>query len=450
MTTLAPFAASCRADAAPIPEAPPVTIALAPLMSMSADDTRAPSAGPNRVGRTSRRRSSLPPPMDEQPPAPATRAVTAGRRHQGASLNVPLWSTSTWQTDGLDDMRKRATGMRQGEFYSRYANPTVRAFEDAVADLEEAEDALAFASGMGALATTVLALCSAGDHVVIQRNIYAGTMLFVQGACGRLGIDHTVVDGTEPGAFAAAVRPGTTMLVIAESPSNPRLDLVDLDDLGAVSGPFTLLDSTFATPIGQQPLRHGIDLVLHSATKGISGHNDATLGVIAGERDLLDAIWSYGVLHGASASPHDALNALRGIRTLAVRQRHQADVALRVAERLAGHPGVLAVHHPGLPDHPQHHLATTQLTCLPTVFAVDLAGGVDACRTMMDALRVARSATSLGGPETLVCHSATSTHVALAPDEQAAIGVTPGLLRISIGLEDGDDIVTDLERAIPA
>jgi cystathionine beta-lyase/cystathionine gamma-synthase len=388
--------------------------------------------------------------MSEQPPSPATRAVTAGRRHQGTSLNVPLWSTSTWETEGLDDMRKRATGMRQGEFYSRYANPTVRAFEEAIAELEGAEDALAFASGMGAVASTVLALCSAGDHIVIQRQIYAGTMAFVQGPCARLGIEHTVVDGTVPGSFAAAVRPGRTMVVIAESPSNPRLDLVDLDDLGAVTGPFTVLDSTFATPIGQQPLRHGIDLVLHSATKGIAGHNDATLGVIAGERELLDSIWSYGVLHGATASPHDALNGLRGLRTLAVRQRHQADVALQVARVLAEHPGVAAVHHPGLPDHPQHDLAVAQLTCQPTVLAVDLAGGLDAARTTIDGLRVARSATSLGGPETLVCHPGTSTHVSLPPDEQAAIGITPGLLRISIGLEDACDIVADLSRAIPA
>src|ERR687898_1567558 len=138
--------------------------------------------------------------MDEQPPAPATRAVTAGRRHQGASLNVPLWSSSTWQTDGLDDTRKRATGMRQGEFYSRYANPTVRAFEDAIAELEGAEDALAFGSGMGAIASTVFALCSAGDHIVAQRQLYAGTAAFLQGPCCRLGIEVTFVDGTEPGA----------------------------------------------------------------------------------------------------------------------------------------------------------------------------------------------------------------------------------------------------------
>ena len=173
---------------------------------------------------------------------------------QGSSLTPPLWATSVWQTAGLDDTRKRATATRADNFYSRYANPTVRAFEEAIAELEDAEDALAFASGMGAVASVVFGLCSSGDHVVAQRQIYAGTSAFLHGPCARMGIDVSWVDGTEPGAFAAAVVPGKTMLVIAESPSNPRLDLVDLDELGAIIGPFTLVDSTFATPLGQQPV----------------------------------------------------------------------------------------------------------------------------------------------------------------------------------------------------
>jgi cystathionine beta-lyase/cystathionine gamma-synthase len=380
----------------------------------------------------------------------STSAITAGRGQQGASLTPPLWATSTWQTAGLDDTRKRATGVRADQFYSRYANPTVRAFEEAIAELEGAEDALAFSSGMGAVASVVFALCSNGDHIVAQRQMYAGTSALLTGPCARMGIDVTWVDGTVPGEFARAVIPGRTMLVIAESPSNPRLDLVDLADLGAVSGPFTLVDSTFATPIGQQPLRHGVDLVLHSATKGICGHNDATLGVIAGEQDLIASIWQYSVLHGACASPFDALNGIRGVRTLAVRQRHQADSALQIATALRGHPGVAAVHYPGLADHPQHDLAVAQLAMMPTLLAVDLAGGVDASRVMLDALRLARAATSLGGPETLVCHPATSTHVSLLPEDQAAIGITDGLLRISVGLEDPGELVADLCQAIPA
>jgi len=381
--------------------------------------------------------------------SPATRAVAAGRRAQGASLATPLWGSSTWQTGGLDDTRRRATALRAGEFYSRYANPTVRAFEEAMADMEGAEESLAFASGMGAIASTVLALCSTGDHVVAPRQVYAGTSAFLVGPCARLGIETTFVDATTPGEMAAAVRPGHTMLVIAETPSNPRLDLVDLDELGGIQGPFTVVDATFATPIGQQPIRHGVDLSLHSATKGISGQNDATLGVISGERDLLDAIWAYSVLHGAAASPYDALNALKGLRTLPVRQRTQAATALALATALADHPGVGAVHYPGLANHPQHELAQRQLTCGPAVLAIDLAGGFDAARALVDGVWLVRPATSLGGPETLVCHSATSTHVSLTPEAQAAIGITPGLVRISVGLEDADDLLADLTQALP-
>lgn len=348
----------------------------------------------------------------------------------------------------MDDANQRATSIRPGQFYGRYANPTVRSFEEALAELEGAEEAMAFASGMGALATTVLTFCSAGSHVVAPRQLYAGTLAFLQGHCARFGIETTLVDGTRPGAFTEAVQPGRTTLVLAETPSNPRLELCDLDELGAISGPFTVVDSTFATPLGQQPLAHGVDLVLHSATKGIAGHNDATLGVVAGDRDLLEAIWLYGVLHGATASPFDALNALRGIRTLAIRTAHQAATAQRLAEWFEQHPAVAAVHYPGLPSHPQHDLAKRQMRQFGTVLAFDLAGGQEAVRRMFDTMQLARCATSLGGPETLVCHPMTTTHVSLTPEEQAIAGVTPGLVRMSVGLEDPDDLVADLQRAL--
>jgi cystathionine beta-lyase/cystathionine gamma-synthase len=379
---------------------------------------------------------------------PATTAITAGRRASGSSLAPALWASTTWESSGLADAERRATGTRANEFYSRYANPTVRSFEEALAALEGAEDALAFASGMGAVASTVLALCSAGDHIVAQRQLYAGTLAFLQGPCQRLGIELTVVDGTEPGAFAAAVRPGKTMLVLAETPSNPRLDLVDLSELGALRGPLVVVDSTLATPLGQRPLAHGAHLVLHSATKGIAGHNDATLGVIAGERELVEAIWSYAVLHGATPSPFDALNALRGLRTLSVRVTHQNDSALYLAESLAEHPCVTAVHYPGLASHPQADLVRRQMTLAGTMVAIELAGGRTAAAEFLDRLQLLRVATSLGGPETLVCHPATSTHASLTPAEAAAVGVTDGLLRISVGLEDPTDLLTDILRAI--
>jgi len=385
--------------------------------------------------------------MSDQP-QPATVAITAGRHASGTSLAPALWASTTWESSSLDDAERRAGGTRMDEFYSRYANPTVRSFEEALAALEGAEDALAFASGMGAVATTVLALCSAGDHIVAQRQLYAGTLAFLQGPCQRFGIDITLVDGAEPGAFAAAVRPGKTMMVLAETPSNPRLDLVDLDELGALRGPIVVVDSTIATPLGQSPLRHGVHLVLHSATKGIAGHNDATLGVIAGERELVDAVWAYSVLHGSTPSPFDALNALRGLRTLSVRTTFQANSALYLAESLAEHPAVRAVHYPGLARHPQAELARRQMTHAGTLLAVDLAGGRHAAVEFLDRVQLLRRATSLGGPETLVCHPATTTHASLSPEEAAAVGVTDGLLRISVGLEDPTDLLTDILRAL--
>jgi cystathionine beta-lyase/cystathionine gamma-synthase len=379
---------------------------------------------------------------------PASTAITAGRAASGSSLAPALWASSVWQSTCLDDAHRRATEMRPDEFYGRYANPTVRSFEQAITELEGAEDAMAFGSGMGAIATTVLTLCSSGDHIVAARQLYAGTLAFLQGPCARFGIETTFVDCTQPGAFSAAVRPGRTTLVLGESPSNPRLELCDLDEIGSITGPFTVIDSTFATPLGQQPLAHGVDLVVHSATKGIAGHNDATIGVVAGERELIEAIWAYGVLHGAMASPFDALNALRGVRTIAVRTAHQAASAQRLAEWLEQHPAVSTVYYPGLASHPQHDLAKRQMRQFGTVLAFELGEGEVAVRRLLDEIRLVRCATSLGGPETLVCHPMTTTHASLTPAEQAEAGVTEGLVRVSVGLEDAGDVIADFQRAL--
>lgn len=391
--------------------------------------------------------SSRSEPLTRDEVALETLAITAGRRASGASLAPALWASSTWEADGLDDAHRRATTIRHDGFYSRYSNPTVRSFEEAMAELEGAEAALAFASGMGAIASTVFALCSSGSHIVAQRQLYAGTLALLQGPCRRMGIDVTFVDVATPGAFAAAVQPGRTMLVLAETPSNPLLELADLDELGAIKAPFTVVDSTFATPLGQQPIAHGVDISLHSATKGIAGHNDATLGVISGESDLLDEIWAYSVLHGATPSPFDALNALRGLRTLGVRTRQQNESARSLTVTLADHPEIRAIHYPGLSDHPQHSLASAQLRQYGTVFSIEVADRATAA-AFLDRLRIARVATSLGGPETIVCHPATSTHASLTPDERTACGVTDGLLRVSVGLEDVGDLVADFEQAL--
>jgi len=376
-----------------------------------------------------------------------TTAITAGRDASGA-LSPTIWTSTTWKSSGLDETSKAAVAVHKTGNYARYSNPSVRDFEHAVAELEGAEDALAFGSGMGAITSIILALCSTGDHIVAQSQLYGGTVAFLNGPCKRLGIDVTFVDGTKPGAFAAAVNPGKTMLILAESPSNPQMGVVDFSELARIKGPYTVVDSTLATPLGQNPLAHGVSLVMHSATKGIAGHNDATLGVIAGEKDLIDAIWAYAVLHGATASPYDAVNGLRGIRTLGVRLAHQCSSAMELATYLASHNAISAVHYPGLPTHPQHALAARQMRQFGSLLSFDIAGGKDSARKVVDGLKLVRPAVSLGGPETLICHPASSTHVGVSPEDQVTAGITQGLLRVSVGLESTADVIADFQQVL--
>ena len=388
---------------------------------------------------------------DAEKPAglhPETRAIRAGRADNDTALAPILWATTTFVTPTVEEGRRMATAVGSARFYSRYGNPTVAGFEEAIAQLEGAETARAFASGMGAISAVVLGLCSTGDHIVAQRQIYAGTQMLLQTACPRFGIDVTFVDATEPGAFAAAVRPGKTTLVIAETPANPRLDLVDLDEIGAIAGPITVVDSTFATPLVQRPLDHGVDLVVHSATKAIAGHNDATLGVVAGAAELIDWLYSFAVLQGANASPFDAMNGLRGLRTLGVRLERQSTNAGVLARFLESHPLVSEVRWPGLESHPQHELAKRQMALPGGLLTFDLVGGLEAGSTFVEALEIAQLATSLGGPETLVTHPASTTHVNLTPEELASNGIGPGTVRMSAGLEYPDDLVADVAQAL--
>jgi cystathionine beta-lyase/cystathionine gamma-synthase len=391
---------------------------------------------------------------DADPPAaplaPETVAVRAGRSADGRALAPVIWASSTFETATVEEGRRLALSTAATTFYTRYGNPTVGAFEEAIAELEGAEAARAFASGMGAVAAVVLGLCSAGDHIVTQRQLYAGTQMLFQAVCPRFGIEVTAVDAADPEAWEAAVRPGRTVLVFAETPANPRLDLVDLARLGSIRGPVTCVDSTFATPLGQRPLEHGVDLVLHSATKAIGGHNDVTLGVVAGSRELLDWIWGFAVLQGANAGPHDAAGGLRGLRSLGVRLRQQSATATALAEVLAGDERVSDVRYPGLPSHPQYQLARRQMRLPGGLLTFDLAGGLEAGCRFVESTRICRLATSLGGPETLVTHPASTTHVNLLPEELAAAGISPGTVRISAGLEDTDDVVADVRHALDA
>ncbi len=387
-------------------------------------------------------------PDSPQPLHPHTRAIRSGRGNNDTALAPVLWASSTFFTGTVDEAHTFATDITAPKFYGRHSNPTVADFQDAIASLEGAEAARAFASGMGAVSATILGLCSSGDHIVTQHQLYSHTQLLFQAVCPRFGIDVSFVDGTEPGAFEKAIIPGKTTLIFAETPANPKLSLVDLEELGAIEGPMTVVDSTFATPLGQRPLEYGVDLVLHSATKAIAGHNDAILGVVAGSEDLIAWIRGFAVLHGAVASPFDALNGLRGLRTLPVRIRQQSDTAEVLARMLEAHPSIESVFYPGLPSHPQYELAQRQLECAGGLITFDLQGGREAGGQLVDRVELAQLATSLGGPETLITHPASTTHVGLLPRELEASGIKEGTVRLSCGLEHVDDLLADLTQAL--
>ena len=388
--------------------------------------------------------------MNDEPLHPHTRAIRAGRGNNDTALAPVLWSSSTFFVDGADEAQSFASDITAPKFYGRHSNPTVADFESAIASLEGAESARAFASGMGAVSAVILGICSSGDHIVTQRQLYSHTQLIFQAVCPRFGIDVTFVDGTDPDAWAAAVIPGKTTLVFAETPANPKLSLVDLGAFGAIAGPVTAVDSTFATPLGQRPLEYGVDLVIHSATKAIAGHNDAILGVVAGSEELIAWIRGFAVLHGAVASPFDALNGLRGMRTLPVRLRQQTETASALACVLEKHPQIERVFYPGLPSHPQYELAQRQLDLPGGLITFDLVGGRGAGSTLIDGVELVQLATSLGGPETLITHPASTTHVGLLPEELEASGIGEGTVRLSCGLEHADDLLADLEQALGA
>jgi cystathionine beta-lyase/cystathionine gamma-synthase len=363
-------------------------------------------------------------------------------------MATPLWASSTFEMESVDASLRAATTPKAREFYGRYGNPTVNAFEDAVAALEGAEAAQAFASGMGAITTLVLAMCSQGDHIVAQHQTFSTTQLLFGPVCQRFGIEATIVDGTDTDAIAAAVQPNRTRMIFVETPTNPLMQLVDLEAVAAIPGPLKVVDSTFAGPMITRPHELGFDLVMHSATKSIAGHNDATLGVVTGASDLISWIWSYHTIHGAVASPFDALNGLRGIRTLGVRVRQQSATAQRIAEMLVDHPKVVAVHHPGLESHPQSDLAKRQMALGGGVLSFVVRGGLEAGKRFAEAVEIAQLAPSLGGPETLVTHPATMTAANLSPEEREAADIPDGLIRVSVGLEHPDDIIRDVTQAL--
>ena len=377
-----------------------------------------------------------------------TSAIRAGRGPTQGSVASPIWPSTAYELRDLDVSARMAVTPRATEFYARNGTPTVQAFADAVAEVEGAEAGIAFGSGMGAASSVVFALCSPGDRIVAQASMFSVTNQLLTRTCERFGIEVALVDAFDADALRAAVAEKPTQLVWCETPANPAMGIVDLEAVGGLMGPFTVVDSTMATPAVQNPHDHGVHLVFHSATKAIAGHNDALLGVVTGERELIDVLWAHHVVHGAVASPFDAFLGLRGLRTLHVRQRQACETAHVLAERLDAHPAVERVRYPGLASHPQHELAMRQMRSGGSIVVVDLAGGYEAGRAFVERIELAIPAVSLGGPETLVTHPASMSAASLSPDERVAMGIPEGMLRISVGLEHVDDVLADVLAAL--
>lgn len=380
---------------------------------------------------------------------PETESVhgAADLEKRNAPMAQPIYQTSTFKvTDSEQQLRATHTDM----FYTRYGNPTHTAVESAIAELEGADAALLFASGMNAITTSVLALVKAGDHIVAQRDIYGGVTRFLSTWLPKLGIETTFVDTTDYEQHQGAIRPNTKLLYL-ESPTNPTLRVVDLPKVAAIArerGLTTFIDATFATPINMRPAETGIDLVLHSGTKYLSGHTDLICGVAAGRHDLIDKIRQTRTTLGGCMDPHAAFLLLRGIKTLAVRVARQNDSALRIAEFLAAHPSVRSVNYPFLQGHPQRALAMQQMKGGGGVLSFEVAGSSDDARRLSESLRLFTLAPSLGGVESLVSIPVLTSHAMISAEQRQKMGVTDQLIRLSVGIENTDDLIADLEQAL--
>lgn len=382
---------------------------------------------------------------------PDSRAIHADRSANETDAVVPpIWLTSTFWAETDEEFLEKASTPGCDRFYTRAGNPNQTQASKVVAALEGAEAAVVAGSGMGAISSTILAFAGSGDHIVAQRNLYAGTTSFLSGLAVKLGIETTFVDQRDPLEFEAAMRP-TTRLVVLETPSNPLLRVTDLRAVAAVArarGAVSIIDNTVATPINQRPIEFGVDLVMHSATKYMGGHSDVIAGAVAGGREYIDRIAHVLTQTGAILGPFESWLLLRGLRSLPVRMDRHNRNAMAVAGFLAGHPSISAVHYPGLDSHPQHALAQSQMSAFSGLVTADFAGGHDAASRFVSSVRLARRAPSLGGVESLAIHPAAMWARSLSADQMAAMDITPGLVRLSIGLEDERDLLDDFDRAL--
>jgi cystathionine beta-lyase/cystathionine gamma-synthase len=382
---------------------------------------------------------------------PETAAVhgAAELEKKNGPVTPPIYQTSTFEVTDNEEQQRVTTTDR---YYTRWGNPTITLAEQTIAELEGTDAARTFASGMGAITSTVMAFLKAGDHIVSQQDVYGGVAKFFTQWLPKMGIETTFVDTTDYEQYERAVRKNTKLLYL-ESPTNPSLRVVDFQKavtLARKHGLISLIDSTFGTPINQRPAEYGIDLVMHSGTKYLSGHADLTCGVVCGRQELMDQLWETRTTLGNCMDPHAAWMLTRGLKTLAVRVARQNENALRVAEFLSRHAKVRKVHYPFLENHPQHTIARAQMSGGGGMVTFEVEGtGEDACR-VSEAMRLFTLATSLGGVESLVSIPVLTSHAMISAELRKKMGVTEQMVRLSVGIENGDDLIADLERALQA
>lgn len=369
------------------------------------------------------------------------------------AVSPPIYQTSTFVFDSPEAGAARFAGTEAGYIYTRMGNPTVATLERAVAALEEGDSALATASGMAAVSTVFFALLSSGDHVVCSESVYGPSRVVLERDFARFGVDATMVDTSDIGRLRGAITDRTRVIFI-ETPANPTLAITDIAAAARIAqeaGAVLVVDNTFMSPVLQKPFRFGADIVLHSVTKFLNGHSDVVGGVlIFRDPELMKRVRK--VLHylGGTMDPHQAWLVVRGLRTLAMRVRQAQENAGAVAALLAAHPAVDRVLYPGLPGHLQADLIARQMAGPGSLISFELRGGLEAGRRLLGSVRLPALAVSLGGVESLIQHPASMTHAAMTPAQRAAAGITEGMVRLSVGCEDRDDLVRDLAQALDA
>jgi cystathionine beta-lyase/cystathionine gamma-synthase len=381
-----------------------------------------------------------------------TQLIHSGRgAAESTAVSPPIYQTSTYQFHSPQEAAEVSEQIAPAMLYTRYGSPNTKQVEVLLAALEGGEAALALGSGMAAVSTAILANVRAGDHVVAQHTHYTAALTLLTETLPRYGIEVTQVDQRDVAAFAQAMRPNTKVLY-TETPTNPTMDLTDLRataELAHAAGALAITDNTFASSYNQRPLELGYDLVIHSATKYLNGHADVTAGGIIGPRRLIDPAWEYMRVHGPLLHPFEAWLLRRGLQTYELRMAAHNRNGLAVAQFLEGHPAVARVYYPGLESHPQHSLACQQMVGgFGGMLAFEVKGGYDAAYRAIGRTEVCLLAVSLGGVESLITHPASMVHNRQNDAERETAGISPGLIRLSVGIENVEDIIADLDQAL--